>query len=154
MPVVTSAPSINGHKYDFASLRFYVRAFRYFEVRDFSYKQSLAPGKVRGTSAKIRGRTRGVYDGTGSLTMYKAEYQLFIAQLAVTGPYMEQSFDVYASYAEAGAPIIKDTCLGIRIVDDEDSHSEGGDALLVKATLDIWEIRRGGLPAVSDNSLL
>jgi hypothetical protein len=149
MASLIQPPIINGHRHDFTSIQFHVGPIRLFELKELNYKHRLTPGMVRGTGSPVLGRTRGIYDADGSFTMYKSEYQNLIEALIAEGAaqdlgYMEVPFDIFAIYSERGSTTIKDVCAGCRITDDEDGHSEGSDALVVRATLNIMRLIRAG----------
>jgi hypothetical protein len=155
LPLIEAPTRINGHAWDYSSIKFRVNGVRVFEVQDINYKQSLKPGFVRGTGARKRGRTRGSYDSDGGFTMYKAQYQSLIQVLSKGGtlPYMEIDFDIQVSYGELFGPVLTDELLECRITDDEDSPSEGEAPVVVKVTLDIIEVKRQGLSAVRGDDL-
>lgn len=154
MPSLT-APFINGMRYDFSSIKFMIGGTRYYEVQDISYKDTLAPGSVRGAGAVRRGRTRGVYDAEGSLTLYKQEWENLATDLVALSVgqlgFGEQDFKILCIYSEgiSNPAIITDILEGVRIKSPDNSHKEGGDALVVKLDLDIMRIFHNGKTLVS-----
>jgi hypothetical protein len=152
MPAIEN-PYINGVRHDFTTLRFMVGVTRYFEISELSYSDTLAPGKVRGTGAAIRGRTQGIYDAEGSVSMYKAEFQLLAQALQILRPdlgFGVVPFTISASYGKDAATLLTDVLIGCRIKKVDNSHKEGSDALMVKLDLDVLRIEHDGLSLVSD----
>lgn len=146
--IITGPPTINGHQYAYSSIKFNAVGLRFFDLKAISYKSSLKPGKVRGMSAAVRGRTRGLWDGEASFDMYKAESQRLIQ---VLGPnFMEVAFDVSVTYAEANSPTITDILSGLRITDLDNSHSEDAEGLITKVSLDVFRMKLNGFSPVSD----
>lgn len=145
------------HGYDFSSIEASFNGTIFTGITELSYRQSLTPGKQRGTSAKVKRRTRGEYDASGGFSMWKDEYTNLIAALAALGAakgkgYGEIAFVLTALYAE-GARAITDKLIGCRIVSDEDSHSEGGDGLVTGIEIDIMDISRNGAKLVGESSI-
>jgi hypothetical protein len=139
-------PLINGIFYDFAQVTITVEGEVYQGVTEISYKNSLKPGKVRGTHAQARARTTGQYEPEASLKLHKDTANLVRAALGAG--YMTKTFGISVSYAAEGADIITDEILNTRISEDSDSHSEGTDGLTEDWTLDPWRIIRNGLDAL------
>jgi hypothetical protein len=154
-PAIELPTRINGHLWDYSSVKFRINGVRIFEVTDLNYKHGLKPGVMRGTGAKKRGRTRGTYDADGGFTITKASYQLLLQVLGGGGavPYMEVPFDIQVSYGENAGPTVTDVLEACRITEDEDSPSEGEAPATVKVTLDINEVIRNGIRAVKGDDL-
>lgn len=141
-----SYPMVNGNRYDFSSVQITVPDInRVFEgVKSVGYSDELSPGKLRGNRAQVVGRTRGQYEASANVEMYKSEAQQLIDAL---GPgYMERSFSITVAYSEPATPdlIIVDTISGCRIKKVEDSGSEGEEAIATKFDLDALLILRNG----------
>ena len=64
--------------------------------------------------------------------------------------YMEQSFNVLVSYAEANQPTQVVRLLGCRIKSEESGGSQGSDPLEDSIDLDIMQIERNGFRAVAN----
>jgi hypothetical protein len=145
MPILY--PQINGIRYDFSTIEANLDGQIFNGIREVTYRHELTPGELSGTRAQLIGRTRGKYRPEGSLTFYKLEYQDFIRRLAARGGYMEVSFDVVVNYqpSPTSADIVTDVLKGCRIKNAENSHSEGEEALIVKADLHIMYILESGL---------
>lgn len=151
------AQLINGIRYDYSSIEISINGITYSAVQEISYQHSLEPGILRGTRAGKLGRTRGQYDATGSLVMYKSDYQQLITLLQATNPltgYMEKSFLVTVIYEEIGSgELITDILQGCRITSSENSHSQGSDALQVTSQMDIMNLLENGIPAIAPTAL-
>ncbi len=136
-------PKINGQIYSFASIEVKVGVQVFTGFTDLSYTQTLEPGIFRGTRPEKLARTIGEHNVEGSFTLVKEEYQELIAALG--DGYMETEFDITATYSETNAPITTDVLVACRITSEEDSHSQGTDALVIACDLDIIKMTRNGL---------
>lgn len=142
---------INGKLYDFSSVEIVVNNIAYQNVTEISYSHGLEPGILRGTGAMWRGRSRGQYESDASFSIYKEDHAALITALASGGirGYMEQEFRILVSYREAGANLpVCDRLEGCRIKRDDDSHSSGGDVIIVKVDLSVYEVIRQEMHAV------
>jgi len=151
-------PMVNGARFSFASMAIGVAGKKSIGFKAINYKNSLKPGKVRGTNAQVIGRTRGNYDAEGSLTLYKEDFGDLLAYLAtLTGAtsslnptglppgVMEVAFDITVGYSETPAsPVQLDVLKACRITDMEQDASEGEDAIAMKLSLDILVIGWNG----------
>lgn len=147
---------VNGIYYDFTSIEFAVNGGVQANVIEINYSHGMDPGIFRGTSAMPRGRTRGPYDAEASFTIYKEDYEPIKAALVALGKggYMMASFGIAVNYRELQASLpITDTLEGCRITREENDHSEGNDALVVKVTLSVMRILAGGVPPVDVKSI-
>ena len=158
---MTPYPLINGHRYDWSSVRITIDGIPYTGVKSINYRQTLTPGIVRGTRSQPTGRTRGIYEPEGSIELYKEDYQDIITALAMAGArgYMEVAFQIMVQYSQAGmglpgVPVLTDMLAGCRIASDEDSPSEGADPFTVNCDLSIMYVLRNGLSALSPDQLL
>lgn len=136
-------PKINGQIYSFASIEIKVGTTVFTGFTDLSYTQTLEPGDFRGTRPEKLARTIGEHNVEGSFTLVKVEYQELIAALG--NGYMEIEFDITANYSEVNSPITTDVLTACRITSEEDSHSQGTDALVVACDLNIMKMTRNGL---------
>ena len=144
-------PTINGHRYGWASVEFHVKGDRFPDITELTYSTKGEPGMVRGVGMRVIGRTRGEADHEGSVTMLKSQAQKFIASQGAG--FMLKSFNITASYKEnegEGAPIT-DTLEGVRITNVEDGPKQGGDALTVKFDLHIMRVKYNGIDPFEDN---
>lgn len=139
-------PLIRGNRFDYSSIEANINGAVFVGISEIDYSHKLDPGMMRGTSALPNGRTRGQYEAKGSITLYKSEAAELIAALG--DGYLERSFDIVVHYAEAGSPMVTDTLIGCRIVDDGNSHKEGNDALTQKLELSIMRVDMNGVKPV------
>lgn len=148
MPI--AYPLINGKRFDYGCVELKTGGRIYYGCKSVNYKDSLKPGHLRGTSARIMGRTRGVHEASGSLEIYKSDFEEFIAALVATGGtlngapvgYGEVEFTASVSYQAAGMDLVTDILNGCRITESEDGHNEGEEPLVVKVSLDIMSVVR------------
>lgn len=143
-------PLINGVHFDYSSIRVsFDGRDPEIHVLEISYKDALEPGEVRGTSARVTGRTRGQYKPEASLTLTKAAWSELLENLGQG--YMEKSFEILVNYAEVGLPVIPDVITGCRIKNVDESHSDGNsDALKVKLDLHVIQIIRDGVSPLAE----
>ena len=140
-------PRINGHVYSFASIEVSVGQTIFTGFTEITYTQTLEPGIFRGTRSEKLARTRGEHNVEGSFSLVKDEYQELIAALGEG--YMEESLEFTVNYSELLQPTVTDVLTGVRITSEEDSHSQGTDALVVACDMDILFMTRNGvLPIV------
>ncbi len=150
-------PTINGNELDWSSVQIIVPGIPLplDGVKDLSYSDDLKPGKARGTRSQVVARSRGTYDGEGSITFYKSQFNAFLTLLAGLSTiqllsFKEFPFSLMATYFEPYAGVyITDTLLGCRITKDEDQHAEGGEVLVHKCTLDILQVNWSGAAPVT-----
>src|SRR5687767_2875869 len=142
-------PLINGHRYDWSSAVIKLGGVLFNGITELTYRHALEPGELRGNRAQIIGRTRGSYSAEGSITLAKLEYADLIRQLG--DGYMEKAFDITASYQPSSdsADVVTDFLRGCRITSAENSHSEGGDVLVVRCDLSIMWIAEAERTAVA-----
>lgn len=140
------APLINGQRYDFSSGKFDIAGVKFAEgIKAVSYSEEGKPGKARGARPAVAGMTRGEYDVSGSLEIYKEYLDEFLKALTSQGRgYLEQMFVGTFAYAEYGMPLTVDVLIGMKLTKLDDSHSEGGDPLVVKADFVAIEMTRNG----------
>lgn len=151
MPLPQSVGTrIQGFYYDYSCVEISLDGGIQPRIPDIKYSHKLDPGELRGTSARIQGRTRGQYGTNGSLSIYKEDYELLKPKLVAKGKggYMLAVFDITVVYSLTGLPQNEDLLQGCRIVSEENSHSAGNEALLVHLELHILEIITNGMRAV------
>lgn len=148
---------IRGKYYDYSSIEiaFTDSVGVCMNISDINYSQKLDPGMFRGTSALLRGRTRGTYDCEGNFTMYKEDYELLklkLSQMSAGEGYMVQEFNIAVVYREAGAIYIPcvDALKGCRIVSEDHSNSTGNTPIVVKVGLSIMHITLNKQSAVEN----
>ncbi len=137
-------PLVNGQKVSFASIEIKIGTLLLTGFTDLSYSQTLEPGIFRGTRAEKLARTIGEHNIEGSFTLVKDESLDLIASLG--NGYMQTPFDITNTYSEINSTtLMTDVLTGCRITSEEDSHSQGTDALVVACDLDIMKMTRNGL---------
>jgi hypothetical protein len=141
-------PLINGNYHDYSCLRIRANGKEYVGILEISYSHKLEPGSANGTQAQRLGRTRGKYEAEASFTMLKRHAEEFKQGLG--DGYMEKPFDVLCDYADDSGPLITDLCRSCRIKNEEDSHSDGSDALKTKFDLDVMYLKKGGLKPLAN----
>lgn len=148
MPGNTPAiPLVNGHRYSFASIELRANNKTFIGIKSINYKDKLDKGNIWGTSSKKIGRTRGKQDPDASFEMLKAEGQDLIDNLTGNNAdqgYGEISFNITVAYREQGSSVITDTIEGAMIIEADDSHSEGTDAVYTKFSLNVMDVKRNG----------
>ncbi len=156
MPAVFSQ-LINGLSWDFSSLVLKAdlpTPITITRFNNFNYEQSLTPGVLRGNSAQKLGRTRGQYEASGSMSIYREEFDIVLALLGSMPPanqgWMEKSFDFSVSYGEMIGIPANDELQGIRIVRWAAQNAQGGDPTMIDVDFDIMKILLNGFPAVID----
>jgi hypothetical protein len=159
MPVSTPLPVfplINGNRFDFTSIEIMINGVPYRGVKAIDYEDQLDPKKSYGTSARPLGRNRGPYDASGSLEIFREDWNSIAPVLAAlgNGGIGEANFLVIAHYADFGAPTITDTLIGCRVKKITNSHAQGASELTVKLELDIMDINRNGLSLLSPAATL
>ena len=148
-------PLINQNRYDFSSLEMNLAGVIFKGFKSVNYSDKLTPGAVYGTSSMKIGRTRGVYEATSSLEIYKEEFAAFLALPGFAAMGLgETPFVVTAIYADLLAPITTDVLGGCRIIGVDDAHTQGGDPLTVKIDIDPLWISRNGVFLVGPAALL
>lgn len=153
---MTAYPLINGHRFDWSSVQVTIDGIRYTGVKSITYRQTLTPGKVRGTRSQVTGRTRGQYDCEGSVEFYKEDYSDIVRALSAFGTrgYMEYAFPIVVQYSSGVLAVKTDVLAGCRLASDEDAPTESSDGLVVSCDLDIMYITRDGFSALSPDQLL
>lgn len=146
---------INGAYFDFTSIEAVLGPIGIcINLTDINYSQKLDPGLFRGTSAKLRGRSRGIYTADGNLTIYKEDYEklkIALSAKALGYGYMTVPFLITVVYRSYGVFIpAKDTLRGVRIISEDNNHSAGNNVLVVKLGLSIMDVSSNGMDAVSD----
>jgi hypothetical protein len=133
-------PTINGLDYDFATCELKLNGSEYIRVKDFSYTDDLEPGVGWGTSPEAVAETIGQYKASGSLTLYLEAAKLF--RDALGDGYGTVHFDIVATFAPPGKPLMKVEAMGCRVKKVDDSFSAGSDPLAEKFDLYIRRILR------------
>lgn len=158
MPLPGTGRIINGKKYDYSSITATALGLPYEGITEITYSDTLEPGILRGTSAFMRGRTRGMYEAEASMTMDKGDFEKLKDALTGLGlgGFMEAEFLITVTYRELGPTgdvLITDTIEGCRIKHQENSHSAGNsDGLVTKLDLSVYRIGWNGKYGVGDST--
>lgn len=150
-------PLINGQRCDAASYTITINGLRYFGVKSLDYSDTLEPGKVKGTSPVVLGRTVGSYDASGSIELYVEEALdletqlsgMALAQYPQGGGHGlgQAVFSINVSVYELSTGFgISDTLVGCRVknISHTMPTAGGGDPGSKKFDLDILSILRNG----------
>jgi hypothetical protein len=137
-------PTINGHRYGWASIEFHIAGNRRPDITELNYSTKGDPGLVRGAGMRVKGDTRGEADHEGSFTLLKSAAQALVRDL---GPgFMRKRFNITASYREDGDEgVMTDELFGCRIKNVEDNPKQGNEPLSVKFDLHIYRITYDGV---------
>lgn len=137
---------LNKKRYQHSNAKIVIGLKRIIGIKSVDFEDELTPGKVRGTSKGVQGRTSGIYNASGSIEIYKDEAQLLRDTL---GPgYGEVEFNIIIHYQSPGMALQTVELVGCRITKDSTSHSEDENGLADKLDLDIMRIRRNGIELV------
>jgi hypothetical protein len=143
-------PRVNGNVFDFTSIRVFIAYEAYVGIKAVSYKHTKKRKKAYGTRAEPVGRTRGIYEASGSIELLRSEADRLIETLSADGTgWMEKEFDIVVSMAEENQPTTTDVLRACSI-DDEDHNYQGDEPNMVKLELDIWRIERNGRLPITD----
>jgi hypothetical protein len=138
-----SATIINGVTYDWHSIEVQANGVATPEIKEISYKEAGKRTRVYGTPRNAVGRTGGKSEPEASITMYKAQWERFKAELGNGFGLVE--FDVLINYSEAGQDIVTDELLSCTIEEVETSPSQGDDPIEVKLALSVLRMKHNGL---------
>lgn len=145
MPPPIPYPLINGHRYSFASIEAFFNDIATIGFKSLNYGDELAPGELYGSRPQILGATRGKQKATGDFEMYRLEWELLKVSLGLAGlGFGETYFDIRATYAEAGMPVVTDTLIGCRIKKVDLSNADGTDPTVVKCELFVTRVLFSG----------
>jgi hypothetical protein len=148
---------VNGHAMDFASIEVNINGgIKFNTFQEINYGFEAEFGKLRGNgSALVLGRTRGEYDFTGNMVLYKEDAMTLIGALAALGMggFSEAQFDMIVTYSERGMskPIV-DTLRGIRLASGSNDHSRSADPLFMGFDLDMIDILYNGVSPVAPSA--
>ena len=137
-------PDVNGVRTSYCSIELGIDGLKLVGVTAINYKETGEIPKIKGTSPKPVGRTRGMVDFEGDLEMLQEEWDELLVKLTRNGTigYMEEAWPVSVTYAEPSQPskTKTDRLIGVRFHSAEKSNSEGADALSVKLQMSIMDI--------------
>ena len=153
-------PTINGNYHDYADIELNFNGLVFAGVKSINYKDTLGRSIVRGTSSVGLGLTKGNYEASGDIELYRNA-----AWLLMTLPGWRQVPGVitvtYIASGPLGAPtgvippVIVDLIPGVFLTDAEAANSQGEDALTIKLGLKIpGQILWNGVPSIIEPQLL
>lgn len=144
-----SYPLVNGNRFDFTSIEILIEGIPFRGVKSINYEDGTDGAKQYGTSARPLGRTRGKYDPSGSLEIFKEEANAI--RLLLGNGWGEVSLTIVVAYAELAVSVpTVDKLFGCRVRKAADAHSQGAEGLTEKWDLDIMDITRNGVRLLSD----
>ena len=141
----TTGQKINGHVFDHSSIEITFAGTIIRATQEISYSGTLEPGKLRGTSPAVLGRTRGEGDHEGSFKLAKADFQALVDALGDN--FMEVDFQIICIYAEDPDPQITDTLNGCRITSWSNASSQGTDPTMVECDMHMLEVLLNDKPS-------
>lgn len=143
-----TVPLINGDYYSFADIEFRPAGNLTLGVASINYGHKLQRQYVRGTHRMPLGMTSGQYEPTCDFEMYRPQADLLRTTL---GPgYMQVPFSITVTYGITTPvlPTVTDVLVGVRIVEESYSNSEGLDPIKVKFTCFLQKLTLNGTDAV------
>lgn len=152
---------INGALYDYSCIELMCGVRIFNRITSINYEHGVEQGELRGTSPFLAGTTRGIYSATGSMTLYKEEFDALTTLLqAMPGPgglpvggWMEKRFPITVTFAEPmQKKLMTDQLIGVRILRTRDNYSAGADALMTECDLHISKLLLNGKAALLDNT--
>lgn len=144
-----AATKINGVTYDWHSLEVVANGAATPEIKEISYKEAGKRTKVFGTPRNAVGRTGGKAEPEASITMYKAQWEVFKKDLG--NGFGLKEFDILVNYSEASQPIVTDELIGCTIEEVETSPSQGDDPVEVKLALSVMRMKHNGLEMFAED---
>jgi hypothetical protein len=137
-------PDVNGVRNSYASVRFAVEAVEIVGIEAINYRETHEVAKIRGTSAKPQGRTRGVADYEGDIEILQADWKALLPKLTLGGAigFAERAWPITVAHSELLAPadVVIDTLIGVRFLGPDQALAQGPDATKLKITLSIMRI--------------
>jgi hypothetical protein len=153
-------PLINGVRYDASSVELKINAQRYIGVASLDYEQGLDPGIVRGLNPQALGFTRGMYEVSGTIALYREEFNdLTTNFLTVAQGLLEANVLCTVTYSELPPAAIPtgavsgtttDTIVGMRFTRSRHSVRAGSsDPLVVELPFIARYLLVNGVPALN-----
>jgi hypothetical protein len=130
-------PLVNGNEYSFASIELNIKGTLFTAVKSIQYDGGLEPGKVYGTGVIALAHTRGTYEASASIEVYRGDFEKLTALLG--DGFGEVTFEITVVYAEKNRPTITDRLPAVRIMKPAMDNSQGSDALTVKLDLTVLD---------------
>lgn len=138
---------INGVKWSWQSVEVAANGLVLPGVKAVNYKDSMTPGKVRGTSSVWIGYTDGQYEADGDIEVFRDQHEAL--KLALGGPgFMQRKIVLTVTFFHPEAGAVIDTVM-CRIMGNESGNTDSPDASTIKHPLCVLEpIAWGGIPGV------
>jgi hypothetical protein len=153
-------PLVNGHLFSYASIEPFVNGLPVLgkSIRSINYSETGARTKVRGGGQMALGRTAPQYDvENASLEILKEHLDAYLTALTGGNPnvgYMEVPHQIQVAYQDLNAPLVEDQLVGCVITGIEDGHSQSAEGLVVRVSLDVMYLIRGGKLPLNVDAML
>lgn len=155
----TAQQLINGTAYDFSTIKVMAGPRVFSRISAINYEHGIEQSELRGTSSFVLARTNGQYSASGSMTIYKEDFDELIGivmAMPVTpgasmyrSGWMQKQFPIVINYSDpTSGKVLTDTLQGVRITRHRDNHSVGTDALMSELDLSIMRVITNGKSAV------
>ena len=172
MPNIIQQPTyftVNGNRFQFSSLEinFGIPGFTIptLGLQSISYKETLEPGELRGTSPAVLAFTTGKYSTEAKIKVPKAEAGYLVQQIseaAAANPdpltgliagYGQYQWTATLNYFDIGQALQTDVLYGARIKSMSDDHKVGPDPLYTEIDLALMALSRNGFIMVDPETL-
>ncbi len=138
---------INGVHWSWQSVEVSANGLVLPGVKSVNYKDSLTPGKVRGTSPIWIGYTDGQYEADGDIEVFRIQHEAFKSALGGPG-FMQRRMVLTITMFHPELGTVIDTVI-CRVMGNEVGLSDSPDAATVKHPLSVLEpILWNGSPGV------
>ncbi len=147
---------INGKAYDHGNVELSIGGKIIGTCSALNYRDQLTPGQLRGSGPEILAYTRGVYEASGSMTMYTGEAVDLIKQISLMFPakgYMEIEFAISATYTAVDNTPMSVSITGARITSNDRQSEQGGEAIMSTLEFVAKKIVDNGVQAVISGAL-
>lgn len=137
---------INGFLHDSSSCLFKING-KPVAFLELNYEQKKEPGKIRGSGAQRRGKTRGDYEASGSMKLLIDDGEAFENDLQ--GPLLDTHFEGSVAFEREGRNHYHEL-VGCLATSDKTAVANGnGEAIAYEYTLDIELIVKNGRLPIS-----
>jgi hypothetical protein len=141
---MSNYPEVNGSEVSYCSIELDLDGTKMPGVTKIDYGEETEFGKVKGTSPKNVGRTRGNSDFTGEIEMTHRQWQEILPKLTRNGKvgFSESSWPVSVSYSEPSdaSLTMTDKLIGVRFHSPKRAEAEGVDVSKVTVSMDIMDL--------------
>jgi hypothetical protein len=150
--------AINGKSYDWEDISVILPTGTVAGIKEIKYSDEQPVTAHYGKGAIPRGYGRGNYSASGSMVLYREEWENLKADLAVNGGiYDHAPFTVVVSYAGNDLPEVTDTLKSCKISKFDGGGGAQGDDLVSAVTCEftiLEPIEWGGIAAKTESGLL